>query len=43
MSYVLLDNQFLTTDEQQVLMKFCIRSGKLTSGPIRSLENRIRL
>ena len=40
MSYVLLDNQFVTPDEQQVLMKFCVRSGKLASGLIRSLDNR---
>ena len=40
MSYVLLDNSFITADEQQVLLKFCIRSGKLVSGLIRSLGNR---
>jgi len=39
-SYVLLDNSFITADEQQVLLKFCIRSGKLVSGLIRSLGNR---
>ena len=39
MSYVLLDNRFVTPDEQQTLLKFCIRSGKLASGLIRSLGN----
>jgi four helix bundle protein len=40
MSYVLLDNNFVTADEQQTLLKFCIRSGKLVSGLIRSLGGR---
>ena len=40
MSYVLLDNRFVTADEHQALRNRCIRSGKLISGLIRSLENR---
>ena len=40
MSYVLLDNKFVTPGEQQGLLKFCIRAGKLVSGLIRSLDNR---
>jgi four helix bundle protein len=40
MSYVLFDNKFITTEEQQTLLRFCIRSGKLASGLIRSLDNR---
>ncbi|HWD94421.1 MAG TPA: four helix bundle protein [Verrucomicrobiae bacterium] len=40
MSYVLMDNKFVTADEQQALLNFCIRSGKLASGLIRSLDNR---
>ena len=41
MSYVLLDNNFITIQEQQTLLKSCIRSGKLDSGLIRSLDKRI--
>jgi four helix bundle protein len=40
MSYVLLDYKFVTPGEQQGLLKFCIRAGKLVSGLIRSLDNR---
>jgi four helix bundle protein len=40
MSYVLLDNKFISSEEQQALLKFCIRTGKLVSGLIRSLDNR---
>jgi four helix bundle protein len=40
MSYVLLDSEFINTEEQQALLKFCIRAGKLVSGLIRSLDNR---
>jgi len=39
MSYVLLDNKFISSGEQQALLKFCIRAGKLVSGLIRSLDN----
>ena len=42
MSYVLLDNQFVTPNEQQALLNDCVRSGKLVSGLIRSLDNRSR-
>jgi four helix bundle protein len=41
MSYVLLDNKFVSADEQQALLKFCVRSGKLVSGLIRSLDDRM--
>ena len=40
MSYVLLDNSFITAQEQQTLRKSCIRTGKLVSGLIRPLDNR---
>ena len=40
MSYVLPDNKFITSEEQQTLLKFCMRAGKLVSGLIRSLDNR---
>jgi four helix bundle protein len=40
MSYILLDNSFITAQEQQTLLKSCIRTGKLISGLIRSLDNR---
>ena len=40
MSYVLLDNNFISPPEQQALLKSCIRTGKLVSGLIRSLDNR---
>jgi four helix bundle protein len=40
MSYVLLDNNFISPPEQQALLKSCIRTGKLISGLIRSLDNR---
>ncbi len=39
-SYVMLDNNFLTPAEQQELLGRCIRAGKLVSGLIRSLDNR---
>jgi four helix bundle protein len=42
MTYILLDNQFVTPVEQQALLNYCIRSGKLISGLIRSLDNRAR-
>ena len=40
MSYVLLDNKFISPEEQQALLSFPIRAGKLVSGLIRSLDNR---
>ena len=40
MSYVLLDNKFISPEEQQTLLRFSIRTGKLGSGLIRSLDNR---
>ncbi len=40
MSYVLVDNQFISPSEQTVLAAQCIQSGKLISGLIRSLDAR---
>jgi len=40
MSYVLLDNQFVTAFEQTQLQAQCIQTGKLTTGLIRSLGDR---
>ncbi len=40
MSYVLLDNIFITSEEQIALLELCTRAGKLVSGMIRSLDNR---
>lgn len=40
MSYVLLDNHFVTAEEHQDLRNRCTRSGKLITGLIRSLDNR---
>jgi four helix bundle protein len=40
MTYVLLDNQFVSATEQQSILTRCIRTGKLISGLIRSLDNR---
>jgi four helix bundle protein len=40
MSYVLLDNNFITPQEQIALLASCVRTGKLVSGLIRSLDNR---
>ncbi len=40
MSYVLLDNKFISATEQTNLLQLCVQSGKLISGLIRSLDNR---
>jgi four helix bundle protein len=40
MSYVLLDNKFISAAEQTNLLQLCVQSGKLISGLIRSLDNR---
>ncbi|MBM3871687.1 MAG: four helix bundle protein [Verrucomicrobia bacterium] len=40
MSYVLLDNHFISPEEQTTLLDQCIRTGKLVSGLIRSLDKR---
>jgi hypothetical protein len=40
MSYVLLDNSFVSEAEHQDLRSRCIRSGQLISGLIRSLGDR---
>lgn len=41
MSYLLLDNHFVSADEQAALLGHCIRTGKFISGLIRSLDSRI--
>jgi four helix bundle protein len=40
MTYVLLDNHFINPDEQAALLNHCVRSGKLVSGLMRSLDQR---
>ena len=40
MSYVLIDNKFVTPAEQQQLLAQCIQTGKLITGLIRSLGDR---
>jgi len=40
MSYVLLDNKFISATEQTNLLQLCVQSGKLISGLIRSLNDR---
>ena len=40
MSYVLLDNHFISQEEQSALLGRCVRTGKLVSGLIRSLDKR---
>jgi four helix bundle protein len=40
MSYVLLDNKFISVTEQINLLQLCMQSGKLISGLIRSLNDR---
>jgi len=40
MTYVLLDNKFISVTDQTNLQKLCIQSGKPISGLIRSLGNR---
>jgi four helix bundle protein len=40
MSYVLLDNKFISAPEQINLLQLCVQSGKLVSGLIRSLNKR---
>jgi four helix bundle protein len=40
MSYVLLDNRFISETEHNELTSFCVQTGKLTSGLIRSLGDR---
>jgi four helix bundle protein len=40
MSYVLLDNKYVTAADQQRLLSDCIQTGKLISGLIRSLGDR---
>ncbi len=40
MSYVMLDNQFITEPEQRRLSDHCVRSGKLVSGLLRASQAR---
>ncbi len=40
MTYVLLDNNFISKAEHETLLLSCTRTGKLASGLIRSLEAR---
>ena len=40
MTYVLIDNKFISVTEQTNLLNLCIQSGKLISGLIRSLGDR---
>ena len=40
MSYVLLDNKFISEADQDELVLLCVQSGKLISGLIRSLGDR---
>jgi four helix bundle protein len=40
MTYVLIDNKFISVTEQTNLLQLCIQTGKLISGLIRSLGNR---
>src|SRR6266536_3303740 len=40
MTYVLLDNRFVTSAEQQTLLTQCVHTGKLITGLIRSLNGR---
>ena len=40
MTYVLLDNKFISVAEQTNLQMLCIQSGKLISGLIRSLDTK---
>jgi four helix bundle protein len=40
MTYVLMDNTFISATEQQELRNLCVRTGKLVSSLIRSLDQR---
>jgi hypothetical protein len=40
MSYLLLDNLFVSAEEQGALHQQCVRTGMLISGLIRSIEHR---
>jgi four helix bundle protein len=40
MSYVLLDNSFISTDEHRALRELCVRTGQLVSGLMRSLDSK---
>lgn len=39
MSYVLLDNHFVSRNEQELLHSLCLQAGKLITGLIRSLRD----
>jgi four helix bundle protein len=40
MSYVLLDNKFVTSDVQLLLLDRCTQTGKLVTGLIRAMDER---
>lgn len=40
MTYVMLDNKYISTAEQTNLLQLCVQAGKLISGLIRSLSDR---
>lgn len=40
MTYLLLDNNFISESEQQSLLELCIKTGKLISGLMRSHKSR---
>ncbi len=40
MTYLLLDNHFITAAEQKDLLNACVKTGKLVTGLIRSLDSR---
>ena len=40
MTYLLLDNNFISEPEQQSLLELCIKTGKLISGLMRSHRSR---
>ncbi len=40
MTYVLLDNHFISATEQTQLLAHCIQTGKLITGLIRALGDR---
>ncbi len=40
LSYILLDNPFITADEHSALLRHCVQAGQLASGLIRSVDPR---
>ena len=41
MTYLLLDNKFISESEQHDLLSLCIKTGKLISGLMRSHKSRV--